>query len=568
MWLSPWWLMYVDTVWMRYCADFGYDKRTPAAEPRDWAITYRDGNLWKNLYGDRVQFPVSAIMTIGIIDGKLRPLGGEDEPLDRWANNVVVNMGRGSMLQELYITPDRLSDEQWDILASALKWQRRFLPQMASGRMLPTDPSWGDVYGWVHMDRTGGFVCLRNPGLVGRTATVALPELDTGTDYHAVRSYPWREAVELEREGETWAVRTELEPYGVTVIEVTAGDPMEPVMAGARTSVVERTEGGVVYDMWGRPGTEAAVRIGGDSGSRETMVSFPGEPYRLWQVESVGDEGRSFRVIVDEGVEWELVVVAAGLPKAEGVRLLVDGQDVEAAQVPGDGWVMYRRPLPDGEHVVGWEPVSATEEPQPFSTGGFGAQTFFVREAELASVRLRVACEGESPPALETPRAHIERSTWVGPKVSVTPERGPMVESITEADLARAKAAKLHINVFGSQGGDDYGRKWVVLNGERVARVPVNSNAQRPDAWEEFVVDLEPAQMELLRLENVVRIETETIDNFKLAELALAVQHPDGRWVESGHDGTVWCTPAGWVFQEGSIFTGRTPEVTLRFRSP
>ena len=102
MWLSPWWLKYVDTVWMQHCADFGYNKEVVAYEPRDWAMTYRDAAIHQNLHGDRSQFPASGIMTIGIIDGKRNRLGGENEPLDRWANNVVVNVGRGSMLKELY----------------------------------------------------------------------------------------------------------------------------------------------------------------------------------------------------------------------------------------------------------------------------------------------------------------------------------------------------------------------------------------------------------------------------------------------------------------------------------
>jgi len=597
MWLSPWWLQHVDTVWMQYCSDFGYNKEVVAYEPRDWEMTYRDAMLWRNLYGARAQFPIASIMTIGIIDGKLNRLGGEHEPLDRWANNVMVNMGRGSLLQELYVTPSLFSPQQWDVLASALKWQRQYVKQLAQGRMLPADPLWGGVYGWVHLDESGGFVCLRNPGIVGRRIEVKLPELGSRF-YQAKRVYPFEENLSLDDgygyyhsmwppPNLVWGLSTEVEPFGVTVIEVRPStSPQAPVanIGGARRSVVDRAPGVVTYDFWGRPDTNAEVLIRGDvrhteprqehrvydpeSGMKALSLRFPGPPYHLWDVRTLDDSGRRFGVAVDEGVEWRFVVVAHGAGKTSAVELLVDGLAVEGKRVGGEGWELFMCEVPKGSHEVAWS-VPETGPAEPFTAPGYWIESYFVREAKLVPVRVTIAYAADDQPRLtpETPNAGTERSTWIGPKVTIEAKQGPPSVAITEQDLATLKAAKLHIRAFGSQGGSDYGRKWIVLNGERIGAVPVNSGASAPDAWEEFTIDLSPARAKLLKLQNEVAVETQTGDCFKFADLALAAQLADGRWAESEHSDGVWCSAPGWLYDEGRAFSGRTPPIPLPFKT-
>jgi len=591
MWLSPWWLKYVDTVWMGHCADFGTNKQVVAYEPRDWAMTYRDAAIYQNLHGDRSQFPASGIMTIGIIDGQRNRLGGENEPLDRWANNVVINVGRGSMLKELYITPDLLSGEQWDILASALKWQQQYVEQMAGGRMLPVDPRWADVYGYVHVNADGGFVCLRNSGIVSRYASVSLPELPGAIDdYQVRRVYPWQEGLPLERSDGVLALGTEVEPYGTTVVEIVpSGSVDEPLLRGVRASIVEREPGKVTYEVWGRPGSEATVTVDSPTPIRavraasqplaeppartaELMVRFPGEPYHLWQVRAEGaDEqaGSGFAVVADEGTKWRCLVVAHQLPAGHSPVLSVDGEACPGNTIEGEGWRAFMFEVPEGRHEVSWAIPPADTEPEPFAAPSYWVEPFFVREAKLSSVRVEIAYEPTGRPLrerLQTPHAGVGRTTWVGPKATFEPEAGPQNTPLSAEDLANARAAKLHIKVFGSQGGEDYGRKWITLNGQRIGALPVNSSASRPDVWEEAVIDLAFEQMALLRLENGLVIERATGDCFKLTDLALAVQRADGRWAETNHDGTVWCSPAGWLHQEGRPFDDRTPVVTLRFR--
>ncbi|MEN6535599.1 MAG: hypothetical protein ABFD89_18190, partial [Bryobacteraceae bacterium] len=114
-WLSPWWLMYADVVFMGG-HDYGFLTDVPTVSERQKAITYRDSVLYDDFTRNAYQFPQSSIMTIGIIKGLLGDEGGKGESLDDWTHNAVMNFSRGSMLTELYISPSMLSKAEWERL--------------------------------------------------------------------------------------------------------------------------------------------------------------------------------------------------------------------------------------------------------------------------------------------------------------------------------------------------------------------------------------------------------------------------------------------------------------------
>jgi hypothetical protein len=191
MWLSPWWLRHCETVWPRHCVDWAYEKKPLAIEPRDWEMTYRDSRIHMNLREDRAQFPLSAIMTLGIIDGRLNRLGGANEPLRKWVDNAMLCMARGTMLKELYLSPDLVTPAQWDALASALHWAESRADVLVEGEMILGDPARGETYGYRHEAAGRTIICLRNP-----TFEDAVVELDLKlrADQVALVTYPYAEA--------------------------------------------------------------------------------------------------------------------------------------------------------------------------------------------------------------------------------------------------------------------------------------------------------------------------------------------------------------------------------------
>ncbi len=150
IWLSPWWLQYADTVWMGG-EDSGYLSSLPTLSPRQSALSYRDSVLYDDFVRNQLQFPISSIMTHGIIRGKFNMLGGEKESMADWRDELVHYVSVGNMMVELYITPELLNDAEWDALAATLHWaQANEHPLLDNSTMILGDPARREPYGFVH----------------------------------------------------------------------------------------------------------------------------------------------------------------------------------------------------------------------------------------------------------------------------------------------------------------------------------------------------------------------------------------------------------------------------------
>ncbi|MFQ5722492.1 MAG: alpha-galactosidase, partial [Candidatus Aminicenantales bacterium] len=160
-WLSPWWLKYANTIWMQGY-DYGY-ANVPSLTRRDRAMTYRDSVLFDDLVKFDFWFPIANLMTHGIIKGHLNQLGGANEPLEKFADNAVLYFARGISMWELYISPDFLTEKQWDILAGAIRWAKDRFPLLCSTEMVGGDPDERQAYGYVHFSGEYGLIAVRNP---------------------------------------------------------------------------------------------------------------------------------------------------------------------------------------------------------------------------------------------------------------------------------------------------------------------------------------------------------------------------------------------------------------------
>ncbi len=193
-WLSPWWLQYADCIWMQG-ADYAYAEGVPSINERDKAITYRDAVLWDDFQKHHLLFPTSSLMTHGIIKGNLNLLGGENEPLDSFSNEVMMYFGRGVMMWELYVSPEALSDGDWNAIASAVKWTKANKEVLKNTKMILGDPMQREVYGYVHLTKEKGILLLRNPDVAAHEAKIRLtPELGEiapSTEYFVKVIYPY-----------------------------------------------------------------------------------------------------------------------------------------------------------------------------------------------------------------------------------------------------------------------------------------------------------------------------------------------------------------------------------------
>ncbi len=171
-WLSPWWVKYANQIWMQG-GDYGYAD-VPSISPRDAAMTYRDLVLYDDFRTNDFWFPIANLMTHGIIKGTLEQLGGSREPLDRFTNEAVLYFARGVSMWELYVSPDILTEGEWNAISKSILWARDRFPVLSNTDMIGGDPGKRETYGYVHFKGNEGIVAARNPWIEPSTLKVAL----------------------------------------------------------------------------------------------------------------------------------------------------------------------------------------------------------------------------------------------------------------------------------------------------------------------------------------------------------------------------------------------------------
>ena len=225
-WLSPWWLKYADCIWMQG-EDYAYAEDVPSINDRDKSITYRDAVLWDDYQRQHLLFPISSLMTHGIIKGRLNFLGGKNESLDSFSNEVMMYFGRGVMMWELYVSPDLLSDAEWNAIASSVKWAKANKSTLEKTKMILGNPLKRETYGYVHLTKEKGIILLRNPDVSKRKAeiklTADLGDIDPTKEYFVKIIYPYnlilQKPVRLNDE-----LKIDLEGYEVLTAELIPAD--------------------------------------------------------------------------------------------------------------------------------------------------------------------------------------------------------------------------------------------------------------------------------------------------------------------------------------------------------
>lgn len=179
-WMSPWWLTIANQIWMQG-ADYGF-ATTPSILSRDAAITYKDMVLYDDYRMHDVWFPMNHVMTHGIIKARLAAVGQDEDPLESFANDVMLYFGRGVSMYELYISPDMFNADEWRVLSEGLKWAKSRYPVLRHTYMIGGNPALGKAYGYVHFHGDSGIIVLRNPSMEPQNIEV---KLDPAQGLHA-----------------------------------------------------------------------------------------------------------------------------------------------------------------------------------------------------------------------------------------------------------------------------------------------------------------------------------------------------------------------------------------------
>ena len=157
-WPSPFWLRTADSIWR------GGDDHSFAGvgTNRQRWITYRDADLYGGIVRQGPLYPLNSLMLHGIIYAR-KAQGLDTDPGNDFADEVHSYFATGTGLQEMYVSPDLLTDANWDSLAHAARWARERAAVLRDSHWIGGDPIRGDVYGWAAWTPDRAAITLRNP---------------------------------------------------------------------------------------------------------------------------------------------------------------------------------------------------------------------------------------------------------------------------------------------------------------------------------------------------------------------------------------------------------------------
>ena len=183
-WPSPFWLRSADSIWR------GGDDHAFAGEGSDrqrW-MTYRDADTYGGIVRQGQLFPLNSVMLHGIIYAR-HARGLEADPGNDFADECWSYFASGTGLQEMYISPDLLTAQNWDDLAAAARWARERAPILRDSEWIGGDPARGNIYGWASWSPQRAVIALRNPA--GHAQSLQL-DLSAALELPAGASRSWR----------------------------------------------------------------------------------------------------------------------------------------------------------------------------------------------------------------------------------------------------------------------------------------------------------------------------------------------------------------------------------------
>jgi len=160
--LSPWWLMWVDSIWMINAGD------AAGGSSRTQELVYRDDRYYEIWVKEKTQFPMCAIFNH---EPKKRRTG---ESKDVFRKYLYMNLSRGTGFIELYVKPAILQDYDWDVISEGLHWAYDVFPLFRRSRMHGGSPKAGEVYGYTAWNENVGYVSIHNPAAKAQTCRFKL----------------------------------------------------------------------------------------------------------------------------------------------------------------------------------------------------------------------------------------------------------------------------------------------------------------------------------------------------------------------------------------------------------
>ncbi len=158
---SPWWLQYVNSIWVQNSADIGFANNLEDQAQVDREITFRDARYFNLLNTRAIQMPLNRIYNHEPIYGTYAKVDYTDEEFEKY---LYFDACRGQALNELHLSYTMMNKSKWRSLAKVIEWQKRNYDILKNAMFIGGNPEENNVYGYFAWNENGdGIIALRNP---------------------------------------------------------------------------------------------------------------------------------------------------------------------------------------------------------------------------------------------------------------------------------------------------------------------------------------------------------------------------------------------------------------------
>ena len=158
---SPWWLQYVNSLWLQNSGDIGFSSAYKTSGQADSEITYRDSRYYDFVVKRRFFTPLRYIYNHEPIYGKSAGVSYSDGEFEKY---LMFNACRGQSLNELHLSCSMMSDKKWEILSKVLNWQKENYEILKNAVFAGSDPEKDNAYAYCSFTPDGrGIIAVRNP---------------------------------------------------------------------------------------------------------------------------------------------------------------------------------------------------------------------------------------------------------------------------------------------------------------------------------------------------------------------------------------------------------------------
>lgn len=164
--VSPWFLQWVNTVWIQISNDMGMIKKGAngkliKASQKDMLLSYRDEVYYDFNRVRQFCFPASNLYNHDPIYGNEAKISMTD---DEFREYLFTMTARGTLFWELYYSFNMMNEAKWRINNSALRFIENNFNVLTRSVQFGGRPSLGQVYGFGCFNGSEGIVAIRNSG--------------------------------------------------------------------------------------------------------------------------------------------------------------------------------------------------------------------------------------------------------------------------------------------------------------------------------------------------------------------------------------------------------------------